>query len=129
MTTTMTTASIARTYVDTVGAHDLDPLTDLFADDLVATFAGATYDKRAWVAALRRLLPALERNDVHQIFTDGDRACADYDFVTNTDAGTVRCIELLTIDNGAITEIELILDRVAFAPVNQALSERAARTP
>ena len=129
MTTTMTTASIARGYVETVGAHDLDPLAVLFADDLVATFAGATYDKPAWVAALRRLLPALERNDVRRIFTDHDRACVDYDFVTNTEAGTVRCIELLTVDDGLVTEIELILDRVAFAPVNQALSERAARTP
>ena len=52
--------------------------------------------------------------------------CVVYDFVTDTAAGAVRCIELLTVDGGVITEIELLLDRVAFAPVNQALEERAA---
>ena len=119
--------SIARSYVEAVGAHELSPLDHLLDDSLSATFAGGSLDKAEWIAALERLLPALVRNDIREIFVEGDRACVVYDFVTDTDGGTIRCVELLTIADGRITSIELILDRVAFAPVNQALAERAAR--
>jgi hypothetical protein len=118
-------ASIARRYVESVGLHDLAPLDSLLDDSVTATFAGATSDKATWLAALARLLPALVRNDILDVFVDGDRACVVYDFVTDTPAGSVRCVELLTVTSGRITSIELLLDRVAFGPVNQALAERA----
>jgi ketosteroid isomerase-like protein len=118
--------SIARRYIETVGNHDLAPLDELFDQGLVANFAGTPCDKATWIAALGRLLPVLIRNDIQEIYTAGDRACVVYDFVTDSDAGAVRCVELLTVENGRIQAIELILDRVAFAPVNKALSERVA---
>ena len=118
----MDTASIARSYIDAVSSHDLRPLDELFGDSLTATFADNTSDKATWIAALTRLLPALVRNDITDVFADGDRACVAYDFVTNTPGGTIRCVELLTVHDDRITAIELILDRVAFAPVNQALA-------
>ncbi len=90
-------------------------------DDLVAEFAGAPLDKAGWIAALHRLLPALVRNDIREVFSDGDRACIVYDFVTTTPAASVVCVELVTVARGRVTAIELILDRVAFAPVNAAL--------
>ncbi|WP_223693130.1 nuclear transport factor 2 family protein [Leifsonia poae] len=114
--------TIARSYIEAVGRHDLAALDDLLGDDAVAAFAGAPLDKTGWIAALRRLLPALLRNEIREIFVDGDRACVVYDFVTDTEAGAVRCVELLTVTDGRIRSIELVLDRVAFAPVNQALS-------
>lgn len=119
--------STARAYIDAVGAHDLAPLDALFADDVVATFAGGTFGKSEWIAALQRLLPALVRNDIREIFANQNHGCIVYDFVTNTAAGSIRCVELLTVVDGSITEIELILDRVAFAPVNQELRDRAGR--
>ncbi len=119
-------AAVARRYIETVGRGDLAPLHQLFADDLRATFAGATLSKQAWTAALQRLLPALLRNDIREVFADGDRACVVYDFVTDTAAGAVRCVELITVRDGAIGEIELILDRAAFTPVNAALAQRAS---
>lgn len=67
------------------------------------------------------------RNEVREVFADGDRACVVYDFVTDTPAGAVPCVELVTVRDGRITAIELIFDRVAFAPVNEALAARAAR--
>lgn len=79
------------------------------------------------ITALDRLLPTLIRNNIREIVTDGNRICVVYDFMTNTDAGAVRCVELLTVDDSKILKIELILDRVTFAPVNKALSERAAQ--
>ena len=120
------TASVARSYIEAVGAHDLAPLDQLLDDSVVATFAGTPSDKHTWIAALNRLLPALVRNDIREVFVDGDRACVIYDFVTDTDAGAVTCVETATVRDGRITRIELLLDRVAFAPVNQALAERAA---
>jgi hypothetical protein len=35
-------------------------------------------------------------------------------------------VKLVTIHGGRITEIELLLDRAAFAPVNEALQARAS---
>jgi len=120
-------AAIARTYIEAVGAHDLETVGGLLSDELAAVFAGGTIGKPEWIAALGRLLPALVRNDVREVFADGDRACVVYDFVTDTPAGAVPCVELVTVREGRITAIELIFDRVAFAPVNEALAERAAR--
>lgn len=120
-------AAIARTYIEAVGAHDLETVGGLLSDELAAVFAGGTIGKQEWIAALGRLLPALVRNEVREVFADGDRACVVYDFVTDTPAGAVPCVELVTVREGRITAIELIFDRVAFAPVNEALAERAAR--
>lgn len=119
-----TPEKIARDYIQAVSDHELAPLERLLDEHLAAVFAGGTFRKQEWIAALRRLLPALERNEILEVFVDGNRACVVYDFVTNTEAGAVRCVELLTIGNAAITHIELILDRVAFAPVNAALAAR-----
>lgn len=117
-------AAIARTYIEAVGAHDLATVGGLLSDELAAVFAGGTIGKQEWIAALDRLLPALVRNEVREVFADGDRACVVYDFVTDTPAGAVPCVELVTVRDGRITAIELIFDRVAFAPVNEALAAR-----
>lgn len=121
----MTTESIAREYIEAVGSHDLSPLQHLFDDGLEAEFAGATSTKAEWIEALARLLPILVRNDILEVFTAGDRACVVYDFVTDTPGGAIRCVELLTVRDERIVSVELILDRVAFAPVRQALLDRA----
>ena len=119
---------IARSYIQAVGSHDMNALENLLGEDLVATFAGTTLDTAGWTTALKRLLPALVRNEIREVFTAQDRACVVYDFITNTAAGSVRCIELLTINADKIREIELVLDRVAFAPVNEALNARVPPT-
>ena len=118
--------TVARRYIQAVGAHDEDPLDELLDVALVAEFAGSTLDKEGWLAALHRLMPALVRNEIREVFSAGDRACVVYDFVTDTAAGAVRCVELLTVREGRIAHIELLLDRVAFAPVNEELALRAA---
>jgi hypothetical protein len=116
----------AIAYVEAVGRHDLGAVADLFADGLVARMAGGESTKQEWLAALARLLPALERNDIRHASADGETACVVYDFVTDTVAGAVPCVEVVTSSGGLIHAIELIFDRVAFAPVNEALRERAA---
>lgn len=118
--------TLAQRYIQAVGAHDEDPLTELLDVALVAEFAGSTLDKEGWLKALHRLMPVLVRNEIREVFTDGDRAAIVYDFVTDTEAGAVRCVELLTVRDGRIAHIELLLDRAAFAPVNEELARRAA---
>lgn len=115
---------IARSYIQAVGSHNMDAVDALLDEDLVAAFAGTVLGKAGWMAALKRLLPVLVRNEIREVFTAHDRACIVYDFVTDTAAGAVRCIELLTITAGKIREIELVLDRIAFAPVNESLKAR-----
>lgn len=121
------TGTIARAYIETVGARDLAPLETLFDEQMVATLSGTRLDKPEWIEAIRRLLPVLIRNEVREIFVAGQRACVVYDFVTDTLAGAVVCVELVTVREGRITEVELVLDRVAFAPVPAALKERASQ--
>lgn len=111
-------AAVAHRYVRAVGESDLGTVRDLLHDDLVAVFAGGRFGKEEWLGALDRLLPALERNDRIRTLGEGGRSAVDYDFVTCTPAGAIRCVELVSVDRGRIREIELILDRVDFAPVN-----------
>lgn len=119
-------ATIARRYIEAVGDHDLETVAGLLSDGVVAEFAGQELDRQHWLAGLKRLLPALVRNDIREVFADGSRACVVYDFVTDTAAGAVPCVELVTVEGDVITRIELIFDRVTFAPVNEALAVRAA---
>jgi ketosteroid isomerase-like protein len=119
-------ADPARAYISAVGAHDIDAVEALFAEDATAIFAGQVLSRSDWINGLRRLFPALVRNDILEVLTAATHACVVYDFVTDTAAGPVRCVELMTVKDGKITEVELIFDRVAFAPVNEALEQRAA---
>ncbi|QDZ15983.1 nuclear transport factor 2 family protein [Humibacter ginsenosidimutans] len=127
--TTTTPAGIARAYIDAVGAHDLASVDGLLADTLEARVGPGASNKEQWMLALARLLPALLRNDVRDVYEHGDHACVVYDFVTDTPAGAVVCVENLHVADGRITDIELVFDKVAFAPVTEALKERAAAHP
>jgi hypothetical protein len=125
--------AVITRYIELVGAHDLAPLDELFADNLVATTAGQSYGKVEWIAALDRLLPVLVRNEIRQVFV-GDpstgaetgSACVIYDFVTDTEAGAVPCVEWITVDDaGRMTAVELIFEKANWANVAAALRERA----
>jgi SnoaL-like domain len=123
---TTETGTVARAYIEAVGARDLAPLETLFDDRVVATLSGLQLGKAEWIEAIGRLLPVLIRNDIREIFVAGERACIVYDFVTDTSAGSVVCVELVTVQGGRITDVELVLDRVMFAPVQAALQARAS---
>jgi hypothetical protein len=126
--TQLDAAAALTRYIELVGAHDLAPLDDLFADSLVATTAGNTFDKAQWIAALQRLLPVVVRNDIRHVFRDGNEACVIYDFVTDTEAGAVPCVESVTVIDGRITAIELIFEKANWAHVAGALQARALTT-
>jgi ketosteroid isomerase-like protein len=121
------TMATSRAYIEAVSDHDLTRLETILDDGLVATLSGDRFGKREWIDALERLLPVLIRNDIREVFVSGQRASVVYDFVTDTPAGAVICVELVTVRNGRITEIELVFDRVAFAPAQAELKARLAR--
>jgi hypothetical protein len=122
---TSTAAGTARAYIEAVGSHDVAAVDNLLADSLEARVGSSTSDKAAWLAALERLLPVIVRNDIRDVYENSDHACVVYDFVTDTQAGAVVCVENVRVTDGRITDIELVFDGVAFAPVRQALAQRA----
>jgi hypothetical protein len=119
--------AIATRYIELVGAHDLHAVDELLAENLVATTTRGSSSKAEWIAALQRLLPVLERNEIRQVVVDGDSACVVYDFVTDTEAGSVPCAEWITIDaDGRIVAINLLFEKANWAHVVAALQERAS---
>jgi SnoaL-like domain len=118
---------IARKYIETVGNKEVNALESLFADSLVATVGGNSFSKAEWIQALERLFPALVRNEIRKVFVDGADACVVYDFVTDTEAGAVPCVEVLTVRNAQITSIELIFERLNWSSVLDAIRERTVR--
>jgi hypothetical protein len=128
MTTAANLKSLAIRYVEAAGTQDEATLASILAEDV--SFKGpqmATHSAEAFVDALRRMSPIWERNVVRAAFSDGDQVGIYYDFVTNTDAGSLPCFELLTFSGDRIKSIELLFDRAQFAPVAEMLAKRTAR--
>ncbi len=76
------------------------------------------------MAGLRRLSPAIVRNDIRTILVEGNQAFILYDFVTDTPAGAVLSGELLTIDGDRIRSITLLYDMRRWPEFLQSLAGR-----
>ena len=117
--------AIATRYIELVGARDLEAVAELIAEDVVATTTRGASNKAEWIAALRRLLPVLVRNEIRQVVVDGDSACVVYDFVTDTEAGAIPCAEWITIDaDGRMSSIGLLFEKSNWGPVAAAIQAR-----
>ena len=125
-TPTPTAAQAARRYIELVSAHDLEPLRALLADDLMAKVGDDTFGKGEWITALGRLTRALVRNEIRHVFADGQDAVVVYDFITDTSAGAVPCVELVTVLDGTIRRIELIFERLHWPEVMAAVQQRSS---
>ncbi len=120
--------SIALSYIDACGRKDLDTVATLLAPDL--EFVGVSRTVRgadAYLGVLRGLAPIWVRSDVKKAFADENDVCVIYDFVTDTAAGAVPCVEWLRIEAGRIRSARLIFDRASFKPASDELAKRAAR--
>jgi hypothetical protein len=122
----MGSADIARRYIEAVSVRDFDTIDRLFGDGLIAASGGREFDKAEWTAALRRLVLALEHNEIRHVFADGGDACVVYDFVTDTETGAVPCVEVVHTSGESIDRIELIFERAGWDVVLAAIAERAA---
>lgn len=127
----MTTAvrNLVADYIHSVGDGRLDHVADLLHPEL--DFGGTTavelHGAGAYVAALHRLSPIIERNDIRDIVVDGDRAVVVYDFVTDTEVGPVLTAESLVIDDGRIRSITLLFDWRRWPEVLAELTRRSAQ--
>lgn len=118
--------TIALTYIDACGRKNLDTVAPLLAPDM--TFVGPrgpVAGAAPYLAVLRRLAPVWVRSDVHKVFADGPDVCVIYDLVTDTPAGAVPIVEWLRVEDGRITRVTLIFDRVAFEPASAEIARRA----
>lgn len=118
--------AIARDYIDSVGRGELDHVAELLSPTLTFTTQnGGGEGRGAWLAALRGFLPGLERNEIRHVAVSGDSVVVVYDFVTDSPAGAVLCVEWLTVCNGVIDSIHLLFDGGTFPLFLKALAERA----
>lgn len=118
----------AARYIQAVSDKKYALVEEILAPDLA--FKGpfmSSNSSAEFVGALRRMAPVWDRSDVRAIFAEGDQACVVYDFVTSTDAGSIRSVELLTFRDDRIARVELLFDRTQFAPVLEALAQRSAQ--
>ena len=116
----------ALAYVDAVSRKDFAALSALLAPDL--SFKGpsrSTTSAEQYLAALRRLGPILVRSDLKQAVAEGADVCVVYDFVTSTPAGAVTMMEALRVEDGKIASVQLMYDRVAWKPAQDALAKGA----
>ncbi len=121
---------LAGDYNQAFGNGDFERLESLLHPDLV--FGGAakeTHGAAEYLAGLRRLAPAILRNEVRTILVEGNQAFVLYDFVTDTPAGAVLSGELLTIDNGLIRSITLLYDMRRWPEFLQSLAGRVEAAP
>jgi hypothetical protein len=125
MQTLSTLKETAAAYIQAVGDKRYDAVAEYLTADVAFKGPFMSSDSaQAFLSALQRMAPIWERNEVRASFADGDRAAVFYDFVTNTPAGAIPCVELLTFRDGRIASIELLFDRAQFAPAQQALGQR-----
>lgn len=118
---------LATTYVEAAGAGDYDALPALLDPEI--EFRGPYVTLRGaadYISALRRLAGVRVRHDVLKTFVNGEDVCVIYDFVTDTPAGAVPCVEWLTFERGKVRSIRLFFDREQFAPAREALRQRAS---
>jgi ketosteroid isomerase-like protein len=117
--------AIATTYIEAVGTKDFSAVEASIASNFVFKGPSMKSDSAAaFTAGLHRFAPLLERNDVKHVFVVGDRVCVVYDFVTNTASGAIPTVELLTIRDDKIAEVEIFFDVAQFAIARDEMLKR-----
>lgn len=128
MQTSIDYKTLATRYIEACGTHQYDAVAQSLTHDV--SFKGPNMEStgsETFINSLRRMAPIWVRNDIHHVFVDGNTACVVYDFVTNTETGASRAVEVLTFRDDRIASIELLFDRVKFGAAVQALQQLAQR--
>jgi len=118
--------ALALEYNKAFGDGKLDRVAEMLHPDI--EFDGTakpTHGREAYMSGLPRLVSVLERNELHDVIVDGNRAFILYDFVTATPAGRVLSGELLTFEDGLITKITLLFDHRRWPEVIGEIQRRA----
>ncbi len=125
-TTCSNLKSLAARYIEAVGLKEYAAVEAILSPRVSFNGPFMKIDSApAFIAGLKRMAPIWEGNEVRTVLGDAEQVCVFYNFVTNTQAGAVPCIELLTFEDGRIAKVELFFDRAQFAPAQEALARRA----
>lgn len=118
---------VVRAYVDAVGRKDFDRVASLLDADVRFSTPGGNdiHGAQAYVAALRRLAPILQRNDIKRVFVDGDDVCIIYDFVTDASVGPIPSVEWVAVSHGKVHSVQLIFHSQPWPTVLQELKKRS----
>jgi hypothetical protein len=117
--------AVSVAYIEAVGDKRLDELGSLLHPQLEATVDDRSFNRDEWIAALHRLAPILERNDVRHTVVAGDQVSVSYDFVTDTPVGAVPSIEWVRIEDGQVRTIRLMFETARWPEVMEELARRA----
>lgn len=116
-------------YITAVSEGDFERLAELVHAD--ASFGGTVVAEaegaEAFVQGFRNLRPITVRCDVRNVIIEGGHAAVLYDFVTDTNAGSVLCAEFLTIEDDLIRSSTLLLDWRHWPDVIDELRSRMAQ--
>lgn len=121
---------LVNEYVSAVSSGDFERLAELVHAD--ATFGGTVMAEAngadAFVQGFRNLRPITVRTEVREVVVDEDRAAVLYDFVTDTQVGSVLCAEFLTFEGDRIWSSTLLLDWRRWPEVLDELRVRAVES-
>ena len=119
------THDLVTAYIAAVGERRLQDLPALLDPEAEFTLGDRTvHGSEAFVNAFRRLLPIIVRNDIRKLFVDGDEACVIYDFVTDTEVGSVLSVEYIKVRQGRIASSLLVFERQYWDRVVATMVER-----
>ena len=122
---TGTIAAAAAAYFDAWTRKDLDAIAARVHPDV--HFKGPmneTRGRQAYVEASRRILPLLQRFELHAQFVSDTRAMAAYDFICIEPIGICRTAELLGFEDGLIRDSEVFFDARPFEAFMRAQAHR-----
>ncbi|HYN31943.1 MAG TPA: nuclear transport factor 2 family protein [Ilumatobacteraceae bacterium] len=116
-------------YITAVSEGDFERLAELVHPDASfgGTVAAEAEGAEAFVQGFRNLRPITVRCDVRKVIVEGSHASVLYDFVTDTNAGSVLCAEFLTIEDDLIRSSTLLLDWRHWPDVIDELRSRMAQ--
>jgi hypothetical protein len=106
---------VSKAYIEAWSRKELEGIAARVHAEIVFKSPNAeTRGRDAYLAAVARMLPLLERIDVRAQFASGDRAMLVYDFVCRAPIGIAPTAELLRIEDTLIRESELFFDPRPF---------------
>lgn len=107
----MTNEMLVNHYFDALARRDLTTVRALLRDDLSFKGPLATLDRADdYLQGLEHVTAGIERLERRGLFSDGDRIVQIYDVILIGQGATIPVAEWLSIDDGKIAAIEMILD-------------------
>jgi len=107
---------VIQQFQQAVGKGDFTAARHLLHDNL--SFRGPidTFHKpEAYLEALKKLQPIIQRVDVLKMFADGNDVCVLSEMVTNTAIGTAFSCEWYQVKGEKIADIRIVFDARPFA--------------